>query len=437
MKLFKMKTNALVGLLACITPLDALQTAFLPKSDRQFQVIQNKQNGSLKSSHFDTETTRAANSPDNGAKILASLFKPFGALVVASVISFGSLTSFPSDATASDGAAIGLCLLKQCRVELAKCITNPNCLANVICINSCNGKEDETGCQIKCGDQFENEVVGEFNKCAVSDRSCVPKRQDDGSYPVPDKSKTVEKFDTSLWNGRWYISAGQNELFDIFPCQVHFFTETAPGKFFGKLNWRVLEPDGEFFTRDALQRFVQDPQWPAHLINHDNEYLHYQDDWYVLDYERDDNPDGVPPFCFVYYRGSNDAWDGYGGAFVYTRDSKLPESIKPRLREAAKKVNFDFDKDFTETDNSCGTLDKNEVILKREQFAGKILIQTEEQFAQQAVLARNTAVNSIKAQKLFFDNELDQAEKAFETLGKSVITFEDEAIKTITGAAKK
>jgi len=88
-------------------------------------------------------------------------------------------------------------------------------------------------------------------------------------------------------------------------------------------------------------------------------------------------------------------------------------------------------------DNSCGTLDKNEVILKREQFAGKVLIQTEEQFAQQAVLARNTAVNSIKAQKLFFDNELDQAEKAFETLGKSVITFEDEAIKTITGAAKK
>jgi violaxanthin de-epoxidase len=282
-------------------------------------------------------------------KSLSEIYKPLGALLVASIISLGSLTALPVEAGASDGAAIGLCLLKQCRGELAKCITNPNCLANVICINTCNGKEDETGCQIKCGDQFENAVVGEFNKCAVSDRSCVPQQQDDGSYPVPAKEKTVAKFDTSLWNGRWYITAGQNELFDIFPCQVHFFTETAPGKFFGKLNWRIQEADGEFFTRDALQRFVQDPDWPAHLVNHDNEFLHYEDDWYILDYEPDNNEAGLPPFCLVYYRGSNDAWVGYGGAFVYTRDGKLPEAIKPRLREAAKKVNFDFDKDFVET----------------------------------------------------------------------------------------
>jgi violaxanthin de-epoxidase len=68
-----------------------------------------------------------------------------------------------------------------------------------------------------------------------------------------------------------------------------------------------------------------------------------------LDYEPDNNEAGLPPFCLVYYRGSNDAWVGYGGAFVYTRDGKLPEAIKPRLREAAKKVNFDFDKDFVET----------------------------------------------------------------------------------------
>ena len=280
---------------------------------------------------------------------MMNLAKPLGATFLASVIALSSLTSFPGQADAADGAAIGLCLLKQCQVQLTKCILNPKCLANVICINTCNGSPDETGCQIKCGDLFENEVVGEFNKCAVSDRSCVPQRPDDGSYPVPPKSLTVPKFDTKLFNGRWYITAGQNELFDIFPCQVHFFTETAPGKFFGKLNWRIEEPDGEFFTRDALQRFVQDETWPAHLINHDNEYLHYKDDWYVLDYEPDDNPAGVPPFALIYYRGSNDAWDGYGGAVVYTRDSKLPESLIPRLREAVKKVNFDFDKDFKAT----------------------------------------------------------------------------------------
>ena len=111
---------------------------------------------------------------------------------------------------------------------------------------------------------------------------CVPTKPDDGSYPVPPPEVVVPKFDTKIWNGRWYITAGQNELFDIFPCQVHFFTETEPGKFFGKLNWRIEEPDGEFFTRDALQRFVQDPKQPGHLINHDNEYLHYEDDWWII-----------------------------------------------------------------------------------------------------------------------------------------------------------
>jgi hypothetical protein len=44
-------------------------------------------------------------------------------------------------------------------------------------------------------------------------------------------------------------------------------------------------------------------------------------------------------------------------------------------------------------------------------------------------------VNGIKAQKLFFDNEFNQAEQAFETLGKSVATFEEDALKTIAGAS--
>ena len=351
--------------------------------------------------------------------------KGIGSLILASTLVFNMninldsttttspLSLHPSNANAADGAAIAGCLFKKCPNQLAKCVLNPKCLANVICINTCNNSPDETGCQIKCGDIFENDVVGEFNKCAVSDMTCVPQKQDDGSYPVPSNEKLVQKFDTSLFNGRWYITAGQNKLFDVFPCQVHFFTETAPGKFFGKLNWRIEEPDGEFFTRDALQRFVQDPEQPAHLINHDNEYLHYQDDWYIIDYEPDNNPSGTPPFALVYYRGSNDAWIGYGGVVVYTRDAKLPESLIPRLREDVKKINFDFDNDFVITDNSCKAMDESETVLLREKFAGKVAIQTEKQIQQQAVIARGNSVNAMKAQKLFFSKEFDQAEKAF------------------------
>mmetsp|Transcript_28092 Transcript_28092/g.43054 ORF Transcript_28092/g.43054 Transcript_28092/m.43054 type:complete len:489 (+) Transcript_28092:118-1584(+) len=381
-----------------------------------------------------TTTNAAAKSIENGIK----------SAVFALGLTMASFTAGQQTvpvAMASDGAAIAACLFQKCQLPLAKCIANPKCLANVICINTCNGKADETGCQIKCGDIFDNEVIGEFNKCAVSDMSCVPKKLDDGSYPVPPPEKLVQKFDTSLFNGKWYITAGQNPLFDIFPCQVHFFTETAPGTFFGKLNWQIEEPDGELFTRDALQRFVQDKDQPGLLMNHDNEFLHYQDDWYIIDYAEDNNKEGTPPFAFVYYRGSNDAWDGYGGVVVYTRDSKLPTELLPRLREAAAKVNFDFDKDFTVTDNTCRVQSEEEQSLLRQQFAGKVALQTETQLQAQAVRVRGNAVNSIKAQELFVKEELGQAESAFVELEKKTAAFEkafeSEIVKDVTAVEKE
>jgi len=332
--------------------------------------------------------------------------------------------------TSADSLNIVTCLFQKCQLPLAKCIANPRCLANVVCINTCNGRPDEIDCQIECGNLWENDVVGEFNKCAVSDMSCVPQQQDDGSYPVPRDDQVVPKFDTKLWNGQWYITAGQNKLFDIFDCQVHFFTETEPGKFFGKLNWRIEEPDGEFFTRDALQEFYQDPHQPAHLINHDNEYLHYQDDWWIIDFEYDNNPSGTPPFAFVYYRGSNDAWDGYGGVVVYTRDAALPQSLLPRLRTAAQTVGFDFDRDFTLTDNSCPSeLSSSESLLLKEKFAGKVILQTEQQLQAQATRFRGNAANSVKAQKLFFDQRSEQAQKAFVQLEQNVQDFEKEVVE--------
>ena len=342
-------------------------------------------------------------------------------------VSSGSSNWMVSSAEAADGARIAKCLFQKCPLALGKCIANPNCLANVICINTCNGRPDEEDCQIECGNTFENEAVVEFNKCAVSDATCVPQKADDGSYPVPAKDVTVSNFPTKFFDGKLYITAGQNKLFDIFDCQVHFFTETQPGKFFGKLNWRTQEPDGEFFTRDAVQEFVQDKDWSAHLINHDNDYLHYQDDWYIIDYSYGDKT--VPDFAYVYYRGANDAWVGYGGAVIYTREAKLPEELLPRLREASKKVNFDFDRDFTITDNTCKVQTEGDKVILREKFAGKVAIQTEKQLQGELVRARGMAVNNVKAQKLFVSDEFAQAKKAFETLEANVAEFEQDVIK--------
>ncbi|KAL8171816.1 hypothetical protein V2J09_023620 [Rumex salicifolius] len=242
---------------------------------------------------------------------------------------------FVSSAHAVDALKTCSCLLKECRLELAKCITNPACAANVACLQTCNDRPDETECQIKCGDLFENSVVDEFNECAVSRKKCVPMKSDVGEFPVPDPSVLVKSFNIADFNGKWYITSGLNPTFDAFDCQLHEF-HMESGKLVGNISWRIRTPDSGFFTRSAVQKFVQDPNQPGIL--------------YIISSKIENQPDD---YIFVYYRGRNDAWDGYGGAVVYTRSSVLPESIVPELERASRSVGRDFNT-FIKTDNTCG-----------------------------------------------------------------------------------
>ncbi len=99
------------------------------------------------------------------------------ALGVASAFFYVSaMTGSPPPVQAADTIKIGTCLLKNCQYELFRCIIDPKCLANVICLNTCNSAKDEVGCQIGCGDLFENEIVGKFNACALSKKQCVPQK---------------------------------------------------------------------------------------------------------------------------------------------------------------------------------------------------------------------------------------------------------------------
>ncbi|CAN8294971.1 unnamed protein product [Cochlearia groenlandica] len=255
----------------------------------------------------------------------------------------------PSDADAVDALKTCSCLLKGCRIELAKCIANPSCAANIACLQTCNNRPDETECQIKCGDLFANSVVDQFNECAVSRQKCVPMKSDLGEFPAPDPSVIVKNFNMEDFNGKWYITSGLNPTFDAFDCQLHEF-HIEGNKLVGNISWRIKTLDTGFFTRSAVQKFVQDPNQPGVFYNHDNEYLHYQDDWYILSSKIENKPED---YIFVYYRGRNDAWDGYGGAVVYTRSTVLPNSIVPELEKAAKSIGRDFNT-FITTDNTCG-----------------------------------------------------------------------------------
>lgn len=182
---------------------------------------------------------------------------------------------------------------------------------------------------------------------------------------------------------------------------------TVQGKFYAKLFWRVTEPDGEFFTKDAVQRFVQDPKNPAHLINHDNEYLHYKDDWYVIDYEPDD-------FVLVYYKGSNDAWDGYGGSFLYTREPTVRPELIPRLEKAVASMGLKYKwSDYALTDNSCKQLEESPTVL-REKFATKLLLTEEDQLQQQLTGLRGAAINTIKTEEKEAEKSIVKLEKGLE-----------------------
>ncbi|KAH8047600.1 violaxanthin de-epoxidase [Aureococcus anophagefferens] len=340
-------------------------------------------------------------------------------------------TALPANAVIQDTAAVGKCVVTQCTGKLAKCLTSPKCAANLVCINTCTGRADESECQIRCGDLFENDVVGEFNACAVSQKKCVPQRGDDGAWPVPPQESYVKAFNTQVFDGRWYISAGLNPVFDTFDCQVHFFTAPTP-----KTLWQAQlahrRARGEFFTKDTIQRFVEDEKQPGILYNHDNEYLHYQDDWYVLDYDGGKgDKDSKDAFVLVYYRGRNDAWDGYGGAVLYTRTPYASKAVNERCAEACKKAGIDFAA-FRVPDNSCSAESASERLLLREKYASKVLLVGEQALQEEATQAE--AARDVLRVEAAIERDVVAAEKE---LVKDATNVEKELEKDVGGLFKK
>lgn len=62
-----------------------------------------------------------------------------------------------------------------------------------------------------------------------------------------------------LPQGQWNITAGQNDLFDAFDCQKHYFRVSEPGVLYADINWRVQKSNGDFLERSAVQTFKQVP----------------------------------------------------------------------------------------------------------------------------------------------------------------------------------
>ena len=259
----------------------------------------------------------------------------------------GAIASLAKDLVDPRQVESGKCLLSRCQLELAECLLDEKCAESLVCLNTCFGQPDEADCQIKCGDLYASKAVQTFNTCAITTNDCVKQKQDTGEYPVPPLDALATGFDATVFGEarRWYIVAGLNKDFDVFDCQEHFFDAPDPDHMAVKINWRINRPNGQFYERSDVQTFYADDATRSVMHNNGNEYLHYQDDWYVPGFKRGE-------YVFVYYRGTNDAWDGYGGAVVYSTSPSLKQEYVPELEALASKVGVKFS-DFVVTDNSC------------------------------------------------------------------------------------
>merc|ERR1712238_150681 len=153
------------------------------------------------------------------------------------------------------------------------------------------------------------------------------------------------------------------------------------------------------------------------LNNHDNEFLHYEDDWYILA-AKDQK------YVVVYYRGNNDAWDGYGGAVVYTREPAFPKEFIPEVREAVEKVGLKWE-DFVLTDNTCkareGKLEELEQDLVF--MEGKVVVAVEKEIVKDVVKVEKEIVKDVVAVEKEIVKDLGQVEQEVEKDVKGLFGF--------------
>jgi len=399
----------------------------------------------------------------------AALGAAAAGIIAAGVSAFDQPAQAAEVSAQEESKEVVECLFQKCRNELFGCLANTACAANLVCLSQCTGKPDEIACQIRCGDLFQTAAIDKFNDCAITRGKCVPQRPDESLYPIPEPTSLVQDFDMTKFTGDWYITMGQNKLFDTFDCQLHKFSYDETKKMLvGDLQWRVGTPDGGFITRSAEQTFRQDQNQPSLLINDGNEFLHYSDNWYIASAQLEGKD---TDHVFVYYRGINDAWDGYGGAVLYTKQPTVPQSLEPTIKTACERLpNIKFS-ELAKTNNQCGKeaplIERIEKLEKTTEKAiedeGKVLVgaleREEEQIFEgieervlqiEGEVYKDANINARIGQEVVndlaflikgFERDVIGAEKELEgyarKLGMAIVSGEKEFVKTESSLFKR
>lgn len=148
-----------------------------------------------------------------------------------------------------------------------------------------------------------------------------------------------------------------------------------------------------------------------------------QDDWYVLAAKKD-------AYAVIYYRGSNDAWDGYGGAVVYTREPRFPKQYTKEVDDALQKIGLKF-KDFELTDNSCRAAETRVEEIRND------LVFVESKVAGGLVNVEKGALETVTKDVRLLESEMEMIAGA---VGREAAAIEKEIVKdviAVEGAVEK
>lgn len=256
------------------------------------------------------------------------------------------------------------CVVRECKPELAACMQSGSCARGIACAGA--SASDPLG-QVRCMDLYEDSTLRSFSECAMTQSRCVPPLAGDTSDAAEfDRARAALQLEPpavppvdELLSGTWKLTLGLNPAFDKFDCQVHTFskgervgaTRSVPAVF----RYRVHLDGDKWFTREGGKRITQpDPSRPHELLLRlEPAYLNYEDKWLVLGAQVSNSAE--EPWFAVRYHGSNAAWEGYGGANVYTRSGHVPpvgsrayRAIEGALRRGGLRMD-----DMTAVDNSC------------------------------------------------------------------------------------
>ena len=116
-----------------------------------------------------------------------------------------------------------------------------------------------------------------------------------------------------------------------------------------------------------------------------------------------------------------DIGDGYGGAFLYTRQPYVRSELYPRLEKAMDKIQVPYKwSDFILTDNTCSPVDNPSIF--RAGYAKQLFVTEEQKIQEKLTAFRNAAVNTII-------KEEKEALKSIEYLEKEIASFQNELLK--------